>query len=326
MKQFIILILLSISFVSSSGTNKEYDFIVSADGSGDFVTVQAAINAVPDFRKKTTTVYIKNGTYKEKLILPASKNFVTLIGESAENTIITYDDFASRKNRFGEEVGTTGSTSFYVFGSDFTAINLTFENSAGAVGQAVAVRVDGDRTMFYRCRFLGSQDTLYPHGEKSRQYYKECYVEGTVDFIFGWSTAVFDECNIFCKSSGYITAASTTEATNFGFVFRNCKIEGSAKAGSVYLGRPWRPFSKTVFMGCEMSEVIHPKGWHNWNKPDAEKTAFYAEYANVGPGSNSGDRVPWAKHLSKEEAAKYTLTHIFDGWNALENESLIKYK
>jgi len=291
------------------------DFVVAKDGSGDFSTVQDAINAVPDFRKTRTTIFIKEGVYKEKLILPASKCMVSLIGESAEKTLLTNDDFASKKNSFDEEMGTSGSASFYVFGEDFYAENITFENSSGPVGQAVAVRVDGDRAFFRNCRFLGFQDTLYPHGDRSRQYYLNCYIEGTVDFIFGWSTAVFEQCEIFCKEGGgYVTAASTLEETSFGFVFKHCRITGDAAAGSFYLGRPWRPFAKTVFIECELGNQIKVEGWHNWNKPDAEQNAFYAEYKNTGPGAATDGRVSWSRQLTDKEAAGYTLEQIFAGW------------
>ena len=310
-----LLIVLVLLWQNAAGfATEKYDFVVAKNGSGDFETVQEAIDAVPDYRKNRTTIFIKDGIYKEKLVLAASKNLVTMIGESAENTILTNDDFASKKNRFGEEMGTTGSSSFFIFGEDFMAENITFENSSGPVGQAVAVRVDGDRAFFKNCRFLGFQDTLYPHGENSRQYYKNCYIEGTVDFIFGWSTAVFEGCEIFCKSAGYITAASTLEETAFGFVFLNCKITGSAPERSVYLGRPWRPFARTAFIECELGEMIKVEGWHNWGKQEAEKTAFYAEYDNNGPGATPEKRVSWSKQLTKEEREKYTLENIFDGW------------
>ncbi|MDX9882576.1 MAG: pectinesterase family protein [Prolixibacteraceae bacterium] len=312
-KGIIVLLVVFCQWASGTAVPK-YDFVVAADGSGDFTKVQEAINAVPDYRKNPTVIFLKNGIYKEKLVLPSSKNFVRLMGESADKTIITFDDFASKKNNFGEEIGTTGSSCFFIFGNDFTAENITFENSSGPVGQAVAVRIDGDRVYFNRCRFLGFQDTLYPHGEKSRQYYKNCYIEGTVDFIFGWSTAVFDRCEIFCKSPSYITAASTLPETDFGFVFLNCKVHGNAPARSVYLGRPWRPYAKTAFIECELGEVIKPEGWHNWNKPEAEKTAFYAEYRNIGPGANAEKRVPWSKQLTDKERGKYTILNIFDGW------------
>lgn len=294
---------------------QKYDFVVDSKGSGDFKTVQEAINAVPDFRKNQTTIFIRSGVYKEKLILATSKTNVKFIGENVDKTILTYDDYASKKNSFGEEMGTTGSTSFYVFGDDFTGENLTFENSAGLVGQAVAVRIDGDRVKFTNCRFLGFQDTLYPHGEKSRQYYKNCYIEGTVDFIFGWSTAVFDSCTIFCKKGGgYITAASTLETSPYGFVFLNCTITGDAPEKSFYLGRPWRPFAKTVFIRCAMDQQVKGEGWHNWDKPDAEKTSFYGEYASTGTGANAKERVSWSHQLTENDLLEYSIEKIFGDW------------
>jgi len=300
---------------SETSAQTKYDFIVAKDGTGNFTTVQEAFNAVPDFRKNITTIFIKNGTYKEKLILAGSKTNVRLIGEDATKTMLTFDDYASKKNKFGEEIGTTGSSSFFSFGDGFTAEHITFENSSGPVGQAVAMRVDGDMTKFIDCRFLGFQDTLYPHGEKSRQYYKDCYIEGTVDYIFGWSTAVFDHCTIFTKKSGlYVTAASTLPETTYGFVFLNCKITGDAADASVYLGRPWRPFAKTVFINCSLDKLIKSEGWHNWNKPDAEKTSFYAEYKSTGAGANDKARVSWSHQLTDEELKNYTLEKIFGDW------------
>ena len=295
-------------------TSTSHDFVVDASGNGDFKTVQEAIDAVPDMRKNETVIYIKNGTYKEKLILPASKTNVTFIGESVDKTIITYDDHASKKNQFGEEIGTSGSSGFYIFGDGFTARNITFSNTAGPVGQAVAVRVDGDKITFENCKFLGNQDTLYPHGKSSRQYYKNCYIEGTVDFIFGWSTAYFQDCEIYCKGSGYITAASTLEETAYGFVFKNCNIYGSGEKHSFYLGRPWRPYAKTVFIDCAMTDIIKPEGWHNWGKPDAEETTFYAEYQSVGAGASAEKRVSWSHQLKKQDIDNYTLENVFDNW------------
>lgn len=288
--------------------------VVAKDGSGDYVSIQEAIDAVPHLRKNRTTIYIKEGTYKEKLILPTTKTNISLIGASVDRTVITYDDYASRKNRFGEEIGTSGSSGFYVFGDDFIARNITFSNTAGPVGQAVAVRIDGDRAVFENCRFLGFQDTLYPHGKGSRQYYRNCYVEGTVDFIFGWSTAVFDSCQIHCKGKGYITAASTPESAPFGFVFINCRITGESNAPTHYLGRPWRPYSNVVFLRCELGPHILPEGWHNWNKPEAEMTAFYAEYRNSGPGALPLRRVSWSHQLTDAEAERYQISNILGGW------------
>lgn len=308
-------IIICLPRVAGAQASAPYDFTVAADGSGDFKSVQAAINAVPDFRKTNTTIFIRKGIYKEKLTLPASKTFVKFIGEEVNTTILTWDDYASRKNRFGEEMGTTASSSFFIFGDDFSAENITFENAAGPVGQAVAVRVDGDRVRFTNCRFLGNQDTLYPHGEKSRQYYIRCYIEGTVDFIFGWSTAVFEECTIFCKTGGgYVTAASTLPETAHGFVFLNCKITGNAPAETFYLGRPWRPYAKTVFVNCYMDKQIRKEGWNNWGKADAEKTSFYAEFGSTGPAATPAGRVPWSHQLSAAEAARHTREAVLGDW------------
>ena len=310
-----------ISFVNEDG----YHAVVACDGTGDFRSVQEAINAVPDFRNVETRIFIKNGVYKEKLTLPASKNHVTLIGENKEKTILTYDDFAQKKNAFGEEIGTTGSSSFFIFGTDFTAKNLTFENSAGPVGQAVAVRVTGDRAFFENCRFLGFQDTVYAHGRNSRQYYKDCYIEGTTDFIFGWATAVFENCEIYSKKGGhYITAASTEKDTPYGFVFINSKLTGNAPAQDVYLGRPWRDYAQTVFINTEMGPHIKKEGWHNWSKPHAEKTAYYAEFGSTGPGASAKQRVKWAKNLSARDAQKYTVKEILkgnDNWDPTQKNS-----
>lgn len=230
---------------SPSATNF-YDFVVAKDGSGDFKTIQQAINAVPDLRKNRTTIFIKNGVYKEKLNLPSTKQNVKFIGQNVDSVVFTYDDYANKKNIFGEEIGTSGSASFFIHGDGFIAENITFQNSSGPVGQAVAVRTAADRIKFINCKFLGFQDTLYTwgYGASSRQYYKNCYIEGTTDFIFGSSTAVFDECTIYGKTGGqFFTAASTPDTARFGYVFINSKINGAAGT-DYYLGRPWRLFAK----------------------------------------------------------------------------------
>ncbi len=315
MKNIVLIVVYFLICIGNQSIAQQFDFVVAKDGSGDFKSVQEAINAVPDLRKVRTVIFIKNGSYKEKIVLPKSKSNVTFIGESVENTILTNDDYASKKNRFGEEMGTSGSSGFFIFGDDFIARNITFENSSGPIGQAVAVRIDGDRVAFENCRFLGFQDTLYPHGKKSRQYYKNCYIEGTVDFIFGWSTAFFEDCEIFCKGNGgYVTAASTEENTVYGFVFKNCKITGDAPDNSFYLGRPWRPCAKTVFIDCWMGKLIKPEGWHNWGKPNAEETSFYAEYNSKGPGANRKNRVVWSKQLDEIDIENYSPEKVLSGW------------
>ncbi len=301
-----------------------YDLVVAKDGSGDFFTVQEAIDVVPDIRKSRTTIYIRNGEYQEKLNLPGSKMEVSFIGEDVEKTILSCDDFASKKNRFGANMGTSGSSGFYIYGNDFRAENITFSNTAGPVGQAVAVFVEGDRIVFKNCRFLGFQDTLYTHGNASRQYYEGCYIEGTVDFIFGWSTAVFRNCEIRAKrSGGYLTAASTLESIPYGYVFLDCKLTADPGVTDVALGRPWRDYAKTVFVNCEMGSHILAEGWNNWGKPEAEKTAFYAEYNSKGPGAAPAKRARWSHQLTAAQAAEYTVEKILggaDGWNPADEK------
>jgi len=315
--QFVCFVFFSAITTIVSAQSK-YDLVVAKDGSGNFKTVQEAINAVPDFRKKETRIFIKKGVYKEKLVLAESKTLVTFVGESPDSTIITYDDYAQRKNIFGEEKGTSGSSGFFIYGHDFSAENITFQNTAGPVGQAVAVFVAGDRVKFKNCRFLGFQDTLYTYGRESRQYYNNCYIEGTVDFIFGSSTAVFDSCTIFGKRSGFYTAASTPENKKFGYVFLHCTITGSADGNSFLLGRPWRPFAKVVFLYCNIDKQVKPEGWSNWSNPANEKTAYYGEYKNYGAGSKTAQRLAWTHQLNDEEAKQYTLSNIFNDWNPVK--------
>ena len=298
----------------------DYNFVVAQDGSGDFTTVQAAINAVPDYRKAgPTLIYIKKGIYKEKIVIAESKQNVQLIGE--DGAVLTYDDYAQKPNVFGERKGTSGSGSIYIFGPDFLAENITFENTSGPVGQAVACHVAGDRAVFRRCRFLGFQDTLYTFGENTREYYEDCYIEGTVDFIFGKATAVFNRCELRSKrTGGFLTAPATPQGSNYGYVFYDCKLtaDEGVEAGSVWLSRPWRPYGKTVFIRCEMGQHIRPEGWNNWGKTDNERTAYYAEYQCYGKGADTSRRVAWSHQL--KDANAYVMTNILkgaDGWNPL---------
>ena len=297
---------------------RHYDFVVAKDGSGDFFTVQEAINAVPDFRKEgRTTIYIRKGVYKEKLIIPESKINVSLIG--AEGAVISGDDYASKPNRFGENMSTSGSASCYIYAPDLICENLTFENTAGRVGQAVACFVSGDKVIFRNCRFLGNQDTLYNFGKHCRQYFENCYIEGTVDFIFGSSTAVFNHCTIHSLSKGYLTAPSTPQDEAYGYVFIDCRLTAADGVEKVYLARPWRPYGKSVFIHCEMGDHILPVGWHNWNKKDAEKTCFFAEYENTGAGAaTKKERAKFSHQLKNLKG--YSIEEILageDGWNPL---------
>lgn len=296
-----------------------YDFVVAKDGSGDFFTVQEAINAVPDFRKnKRTTILVRKGEYKERVIIPECKINVSLIGE--EGAVITDDNYASKKNIFGDEMSTSGSSTVYIYAPDFYAEHITFANTAGRVGQAVACFIDGDRAYFKNCRFLGNQDTLYTYGKESRQYYEGCYIEGTVDFIFGWSTAVFKDCEIHSLGDGYVTAPSTDQGKAYGYVFWNCRLTAADEAGKVYLSRPWRPYAQAVYIQCEMGKHIVPEGWNNWGKASNEQTVYYAEYQSTGKGANPTARVKYSHQLT--DISKYQPEQVLagnDGWNPIKN-------
>ncbi len=292
--------------------------VVAADGSGQFKSVQEAVNAVPQTTRPNNPaiILVKPGIYKELVYVQHEKRFVHLIGENAEKTVLTFDLHANVIGKDGKPIGTFRTPSTVIDADDFTAENITFENSAGPVAQALAIRVDGDRAVFRNCRFLGWQDTmLLNHG---RQYFEGCYIAGHVDFIFGGATAFFERCHLHCLQDGYITAASTPFEQPFGFVFSNCKITGASADVKTYLGRPWRPYASVLFLDTSMSEVVRTAGWHNWNFPEREKTVRYAEFNSTGPGANPGRRVAWAHPLTKNEAKRITLEKVLggpDGWD-----------
>jgi len=252
------------------------------------------------------TLYIKNGVYNEKIELPATNTDVTFIGESVDKTIITFNDHTGRGR-----INTFTSSTAKIVGNRFIAENITFANSAGPVGQAVALHVESDKAVFRNCKFLGCQDTISTSGEFSRQYFVNCYIEGTTDFLFGPATVVFDSCTIMSKSNSFVTAASTTQGKKFGYVFRHCKLLADSAATRVHLGRPWRAYAKTVFIECELGKQIVPAGWNNWGNPENEKTIFYAEYKNTGTGAGIKDRVAFSRQLTDKEAKEYTLENIF---------------
>lgn len=306
---------------------RHYDFVVAKDGSGDFFSVQEAINAVPDYRKNSrTTILVREGVYKEKLVVPESKINVSLVGQ--DGAVISYDDYATKPNLFGEDKGTSGSSSCYIYAPDFYAENMTFENTSGPVGQAVACFVNSDRAYFKNCHFLGFQDTLYTYGKGCRQYYENCYIEGTVDFIFGWSTAVFNHCIINSKGNGYVTAPSTDRGQKYGYVFYDCTLTADDGVKKVYLSRPWRPYAQAVFIRCKLGKHIVPEGWNNWDQKDTEKTVFYAEYKSSGEGANPKTRVSFSHQL--ENLKGYEIGTVLagnDGWNPIKSgNSLLNIK
>jgi len=293
----------------------QYDFVVAKDGSGDFFTVQEAVDAAPDYCKQDeTTIYIKDGVYEEKVTIPTNKQRLHLIGQSAANTVITWNDYAKKLGPTGYEMGTSATSTVFLYASDFLAENLTIANSSGEgkeIGQACAITVDADRAAFINCRFIANQDTIYTYGKGQRQYFRNCWIEGTTDFIFGASTCWFEECTILSKKNSYVTAASTPEWEKFGYVFNNCRLIHNEDAVKVYLGRPWRSFAKTVFINCELGDHIVREGWHNWDKPYAEKTTFYAEYGSKGPGAASkAERVKWSHFLREKDLVEYTPENV----------------
>jgi len=289
----------------------KYVFTVAKDGTGDYKFIQDAIDAMRAFPLLPITLFIKNGVYTEKIELPSYNTDVTFVGESVDKTIIRFTDYSGR----GKTI-TFNSYTAKISGARFVAENITFENAAGPVGQAVALHVEADKAVFKNCRFLGNQDTIYAAGENSRQYFLNCYIEGTTDFIFGPSTAVFQNCTIRCKANSYITAANTPKDKKFGFIFIDCKVMADSSVNKLFLGRPWRAFAKTVFIRCALPKQITAAGWDNWNNPENEKTTYYAEYMNTGDGANSKSRVPWSFQLTDQQAKEYSLENIFGSANS----------
>jgi len=288
--------------------------VVDRNGTGHFRNIQQAIDSVRAFNPAgTVTIFIKKGVYKEKLEIPTHICNIRLIGEDKEKTIINYDDHANINH-----MGTFRTSTLKICGNDIVMENLTIENSAAQLGQAVALHVEGDRIIFRNCRFLGNQDTIYTGKENARQYFENCYIEGTTDFIFGPSTAWFEECQILCKRNSYITAASTPVQVRYGYIFNRCTISLADSITSVYLGRPWRANAMTLFMNCQLPKGIKPVGWDNWKNKENEKTARYMEFNNSGEGAESSQRATWAKVLTPKEAKEYTIETVlsgFDGWN-----------
>lgn len=334
MKSYFLLLLpmmfLTITSIAQTNTYPQV-ITVAQDGSGNYKTIQSAIDAVRAYSPEHITINIKNGVYHEKVVVPAWVTNVSFVGESKEGTIIVNGDYSGKfmnadtvadKTKFG----TFNSYTMYVHGNDISIKNITISNNAGRVGQAVALHVDGDRFEIANCNLLGNQDTLLTANDTARQYFVNCYIEGTTDFIFGNATAVFQNCTIKSLVESFITAASTTQQQQFGYVFQHCKLIADPQVKRTYLGRPWRAYAKVVFMDCEMDSNIRPEGWHNWGKVENESTAFYAEYNNTGAGSNTDKRVGWSHVLSKNEAKQYTIGNIFKGWKPPFNQADVTVK
>ena len=300
--------------------------VVARDGTGQFRTIGEAIEVCRAFMDYHKVIYVKRGTYKEKLIIPEWLTNIELCGEDRDNTVITYDDHANipmdatlwptemsqQLLAMGDrpKLGTFRTFTLRVAGSNITVKNITIENNAARLGQAVALHTTGDRLQFLNCRFLGHQDTVYTCTANTRVYFKDCYIEGTTDFIFGAATAWFEHCDIYCKADSYITAASTTKEQPYGYVFNRCTVTAAPGVTQVYLGRPWRDYGYTLFMNCDLCKEIRPEGWHHWQK-EREQTARYMEYNNRGEGADTAQRVAWSRQLTPNEARLITLERVF---------------
>jgi len=288
------------------------ELTVAQDGSGDYTRIQDAIDASKSFPDQRIAIQVKDGTYREKVEVYDWNRNLTLVGQSRDGTIITYDDHFDKMQKGRNS--TFHTYTLRVRGNDFQANNLTIVNSSGPVGQAVALHIEADRVSIINTTLKGYQDTLYVAGEGHRSYFKDCTIEGSVDFIFGEGSALFDNCEIRSLTNGFITAASTPQGVDFGLVFRNCRLTAAEGVAQVYLGRPWRPYARTVFLNSELGAQILPAGWHNWDREANEETTFYAEYANTGPGASTEDRVPWSHQLTEESAREYTVENILGSW------------
>ena len=314
-------IIIALSAMLTAQAKDKFDnpdtIVVSRDGTGQFRNVAEAIEVCRAFMDYHKVIFVKKGTYKEKLVIPQWLTNIEICGEDRDQTIITWDDHANIfLPEIGKGMGTFRTYTLKIQGSRITLKNITVENNSARLGQAVALHTEGDRLTFLNCRFLGHQDTIYTGNAHCRHYFKDCYIEGTTDFIFGPSTAWFEGCDIFCKANSYITAASTPQDAPYGYIFNNCRITTDAQVDKVYLGRPWRDYGYTLFMNCELPRQIRPEGWHQW-RPEAVKTARYMEYNNRGEGAATDQRVLWSRQLTKKEAQQVTLERVFsinDTW------------
>ena len=315
MKIKLLFILFTIHYSLFTAAAGKYDnpdtIVVARDGTGEFRTIDEAIEVCRAFMDYHKVIYIKKGTYKEKLIIPQWLQNIELCGENRDETIITYDDHANIN-----KMGTFRTYTLKIEANDITLKNLTIENNSARLGQAVALHTEGDRLVFINCRFIGHQDTVYTGMPYTRLFFKDCYICGTTDFIFGPSTAWFEDCTIESLVNSYVTAASTPADAAYGYIFNNCRLIAKAGVDKVFLGRPWRDYGYTLFMNCDLGAHIRPEGWHHWEK-QREQTARYLEYNNHGAGAQPQQRVSWSRQLTKKEAQQITPAKVFvrqDNW------------
>lgn len=324
--------ILSVSQAEAKSYDNPDTIVVARDGTGEFRNISEAIEVCRAFMDYHKVIYVKKGTYKEKIIIPQWVQNIEICGEDRDQTIITYDDHANIAMTDGNwpaattmqlmalgdrpKLGTFRTFTLRIEANNITLKNITIENNAARLGQAVALMTVGDQLKFVNCRFLGHQDTVYTGSPYTRLYFDHCYIEGTTDFIFGPSTAWFEQCHIHCKLNSYITAASTPKDAEYGYVFNQCNITAAENVTKLYLGRPWRDYGYTLFMHCSLPRQICPAGWHHWQK-EREQTARYLEFENTGEGANTTERASWTRQLTKKEAKNITLENVFkrnDNW------------
>lgn len=314
--------------------------VVSADGHGDFPTVRQALESISLQNLERRVIFIKHGTYREKLLI--DRPYVTIEGQDADGTVLSYDDKPTDRGPDGKPLGTYGDYAVKVTGDDCIIRNLTIQTLAGPkVGPAVALEVHADHVRIDHCHILGYQDTLLlqnkadesvsdnppdqPTLQTNRVYISNSLIRGSVDFIFGSAIAIFDHCDIQSALSGYVTAASTPEDQEYGFVFTHCRMRAEQGDGgplTAYLGRPWRSHASVAYIDTDMAGHIPPAGWDDWEKESNRSTARFSEYGSTGEGGVLADRVPWAKKLTRDEADAYTMSDIFarqSGINTADN-------
>ncbi|KAK8942049.1 putative pectinesterase 63 [Platanthera guangdongensis] len=293
---------------------------VRQDGKGDFTTISGAVDSIPENNVRRVVIRIGPGVYKEKVKVVVNKPFVTFSGDRNAMPKISFNGRAA-------EYGTLNSASVIVESPYFVASNIIFENSAprpvvGVEGaQAVAMRISGDMAAFYNCKFLGYQDTLCD--DRGKHFFKDCFIQGTVDFIFGDGRSIYQNCMINSVADGitYITAQARSAAADYsGFSFINCNVTGT---GNVYLSRAWRKYSRVIFSYTFMDNVVNPKGWDDEGFKDRDQTVFYGEYKCKGPGSATGNRVNYVKLLTDEQAQPFlNITFIWGNTWILQQPQL----
>ncbi|SFU27526.1 pectinesterase [Pustulibacterium marinum] len=320
---FLFILIFSVTFAVAQSENPYRKIVVALDESGEFTSIQKAINSCRDLGPGEVEIFIKKGVYHEKVQIPTWKHQLTLVGEDKDETIISNADYSGKIDAVtGKKHSTFTSYTLLVQGDDIHLKNITIKNASCNEGQAVALHVEGDRFIAENCNLLGCQDTLYTATAGSRQYYNQCFIEGTTDFIFGEATVVFQDCTIKSLVNSYITAAATPQNQAFGYVFFNAELIAADGVDKVFLGRPWRSYAQTVFINTEMGAHIVKEGWNPWTGdkmfPEKEKTTYYAEYNSMGDGASPETRVSWSHQLTDKERKKYTTKNILkgcDGWN-----------